>query len=307
MSSPDPSAHKRISRGVHKFDNAVWDSVREDAVIAGNFAKFSHNPTVKHHLLSTSTNILAEASPFDSAWGIGLRADNPEARDPRRWRRKNCSEKLFLGFATPFAPMRPGWQPKPPLSNSSPGPRPAEFMRFPQSRLALGLWHTLAQVFLRSFRPVFLTRRRTEAPMSWLSRLGSTPPSRYQNMAPVSSAASLLSTMPLSPRRLRFTVALTPSRRMVAWRSSILVPHRISSDATYWIACFRWGQHPSRARGNTLLVPGVVLANLLLCKLGRACKNMVIVNSTMTPYFRDVACVHRLSFAAYDGIRICIM
>ena len=37
----------------------------------------------------------------------------------------------------------------------------------------------------------------------------------------------------LSPRRLRFTVELTPSRSMVAWRSLTLVPHKVSSDATY--------------------------------------------------------------------------
>ena len=40
MSSPDSSAHKRFGRGVRNFDNVVWDCVREDAVLAGNFAKF---------------------------------------------------------------------------------------------------------------------------------------------------------------------------------------------------------------------------------------------------------------------------
>ena len=84
MSSPDPSAHKRVGRGVRNFDNAVWDRVREDTVLVGNFAKFSQNPTMKYHLLSTGTKILAEASPFDPVWGIGLRADDPEARDSRR-------------------------------------------------------------------------------------------------------------------------------------------------------------------------------------------------------------------------------
>ena len=84
MSSPDPSAHKRLRRGVRNFDNAFWDRVREDAVLAGNFAKFSQNPTMKYHLLRTGTKILAEASPFDPVWGIGLRADDPEARDSRR-------------------------------------------------------------------------------------------------------------------------------------------------------------------------------------------------------------------------------
>ena len=47
MSSADPRAHNRIGRGVRDFDDAVWDRVREDAVLAGNFAKFSQNPTMK--------------------------------------------------------------------------------------------------------------------------------------------------------------------------------------------------------------------------------------------------------------------
>ena len=55
VSSPDPSAHKRIGRGARTFDNEVWDGVREDAVLAGNFAKVSQNLTMKQHLLSTGT------------------------------------------------------------------------------------------------------------------------------------------------------------------------------------------------------------------------------------------------------------
>ena len=47
MSSSDPSAHKRIGQGVRNLDNAVWDRVSEDAVLGGNFAKFSQNPTMK--------------------------------------------------------------------------------------------------------------------------------------------------------------------------------------------------------------------------------------------------------------------
>ena len=73
-------------------------------------------------------------------------------------------------------------------------------MGFAQRRLALGLWRALAQVLLRSFRPVFLTRRRKPTPRSCLSRLESSPLSRYQNMAPASSTVSLLSTTPLPPQ-----------------------------------------------------------------------------------------------------------
>ena len=65
MSSPNPSAHKRIDRDVRNFDNVVWDRFREDAVLAGNFAKFGQHSTMKQHLLSTGTKRLDEATPFD--------------------------------------------------------------------------------------------------------------------------------------------------------------------------------------------------------------------------------------------------
>ena len=108
------------------------------------------------------------------------------------------------------------------------------------------------------FRPVFLTGRRTTAPRSWQSRLGSTPSSRCQTTVPASPAVSLLSTTPLSPRKSRCTAELTPLHLWLAWRSLTLVPHRPSSGATYWIACSRWRHHPSRANGNALLDRGVV-------------------------------------------------
>ena len=77
MSSPDPSTHKRIGRGVRNFDSAVWDREKQNAVLSGNYAKFAHNPAMQHHLLSTGNKRLAEASPLDPVWGIGLRVDDP--------------------------------------------------------------------------------------------------------------------------------------------------------------------------------------------------------------------------------------
>ena len=87
MSSPDPSAHKRISRGVRNFDSAAWDREKQHAVLSGKYARFTQNPAMKHHLLSTGNKRLAEASPPDSVWGNGLRADD-------HWR-----GKILLGEA----------------------------------------------------------------------------------------------------------------------------------------------------------------------------------------------------------------
>ena len=41
ISSPDPRVHKRIGQGVRNFYKVIWDRVREDAVLAGTFAKFT--------------------------------------------------------------------------------------------------------------------------------------------------------------------------------------------------------------------------------------------------------------------------
>ena len=89
MSSPDPSTYKRIGRSVRNFDSTVWDREKQNAVLSGNYAKFTQNPAMKHHLLSTGNKRLAEASPLDPVWGIGLRADDPRAKDPRQWMGKN--------------------------------------------------------------------------------------------------------------------------------------------------------------------------------------------------------------------------
>ena len=84
MSSFDPSTHKRVGRGVPNFDTAAWDREKQNAVLSGNYAKFTQNPATKLHLLSTGNKLLAEASPLDPVWGIGLRADDPRAKDPRK-------------------------------------------------------------------------------------------------------------------------------------------------------------------------------------------------------------------------------
>ena len=224
-----------------------------------------------YHLPSTGTKTTAEASPFDPVWGIGLRADDPEARDHRRLRgKKLLGKKAISSVHDAICTVVAGLETQASSQQFCTPTTTDGIHEILQRRLALELWRALAQVLLRSFRPVFLARRRTAVPRSWLSRLESSPPSFYQNMTPASSTVSLLSTTPILPLRLRFTVELTQSCPMVGWRSLTLVPHRLSSDATYWIACSRWGRHPLRASGIAPLVAGVALANLPLCKLRRA-------------------------------------
>ena len=60
----------------------------------GNLAKFGQHPKLGFFLLSIREDVIVEASPRDTIWGIGLGQDNSKARDPRLWRGLN-----LLGFA----------------------------------------------------------------------------------------------------------------------------------------------------------------------------------------------------------------
>ena len=51
--------------------------MKVDVVVKGNIAKFSQNEKPLDLLLSTDDKILVEASPKDTAWGIGLDESSP--------------------------------------------------------------------------------------------------------------------------------------------------------------------------------------------------------------------------------------
>jgi len=44
---------------------------------------------MRQHLLNTGDRLLVEASPRDTIWGIGLRADDPDTAAPTTWLGKN--------------------------------------------------------------------------------------------------------------------------------------------------------------------------------------------------------------------------
>jgi ribA/ribD-fused uncharacterized protein len=89
------AAHaKALGREVGNFDEAIWVAHRWEIVVAGSIAKFRADEGIGNYLRSTGQRVLAEASPLDSIWGIGLAADDPAAHDPARWPGLN-----LLGFA----------------------------------------------------------------------------------------------------------------------------------------------------------------------------------------------------------------
>jgi ribA/ribD-fused uncharacterized protein len=94
LSCDTPAKAKKQGRLVQGFEQNTWDQHKYDIVVDGNFHKFTQHAVLKDFLLSTGDQVLVEASPFDTIWGIGLNSGSAAARNPAVWRGEN-----LLGFA----------------------------------------------------------------------------------------------------------------------------------------------------------------------------------------------------------------
>jgi ribA/ribD-fused uncharacterized protein len=89
MSAVNPKEQKAYGRQVRNFDKTVWDRIARDVVYKGCLAKFTQNYNHKLMLIATAGTTLVEASPVDLIWGIGLKKDDPRAKDRSTWRGLN--------------------------------------------------------------------------------------------------------------------------------------------------------------------------------------------------------------------------
>lgn len=80
MREPNPGRQKGLGRQIPNFNQKIWNSKCLDIMKTGLEAKFTQNPSLKQSLLATGTNMLLEANPKDSYWGIGM-----AMRDYRIW------------------------------------------------------------------------------------------------------------------------------------------------------------------------------------------------------------------------------
>ena len=115
LASDDPREQKRLGRQVRHFDPELWQSECENTVLHGNLAKFSQNEEMHLALIQTVDRRLAEASPPDNLWGIGLSACDPRAPSPDSW----CGQSL-LGQALEHAREIPRRDITAPLLNPPP-------------------------------------------------------------------------------------------------------------------------------------------------------------------------------------------
>ena len=96
MQTDDPKEIKKLGRQVKNFDETIWNDNGYYIVVQGNHAKFSQNENLKEILLGTKDNVIVEASPYDTIWGVGLSVKNDKIRNPKTWRGKNLLGKALM-------------------------------------------------------------------------------------------------------------------------------------------------------------------------------------------------------------------
>lgn len=96
MNSRNPKEQKQFGRIVANFDAQHWMDVCLERVLPGVLAKFEQNEELKLLLLSTGKKVLAEASPYDKIWGIGLQYDDPRALNEDTWQGTNYLGELLM-------------------------------------------------------------------------------------------------------------------------------------------------------------------------------------------------------------------
>lgn len=96
LHSTDQKTIKALGRKVRNFDPEVWDQHKSIIMHDGIYAKFTQNNDLKRILLSTGKQTIAEASPWDKIWGIGMYASNPDAKDPSKWKGQNLLGKALM-------------------------------------------------------------------------------------------------------------------------------------------------------------------------------------------------------------------
>lgn len=94
MNSGKQEEIKQLGREVTPFDSGVWNQFKRPVVLTGNYYKFAQLPELRQYLLDTGEALLAEASPYDRIWGIGLSAEEAKERTVSDWKGQN-----LLGFA----------------------------------------------------------------------------------------------------------------------------------------------------------------------------------------------------------------
>lgn len=97
MKTQDPAACKKIAgQKFPEFRADIWEQVCRAIVKRGVKAKFSQNTSIMETLLSTGEALLAECSPYDKIWGIGIDIADPKRFNCTKWNGSNYLGRILM-------------------------------------------------------------------------------------------------------------------------------------------------------------------------------------------------------------------
>ncbi|MCQ2554273.1 MAG: NADAR family protein [Clostridia bacterium] len=96
----DPAKIKALGRKVKNFDASIWNANKENIVGTAVMAKFIQHPDLFKKLDASGDNILAESSPSDTIWGIGLANTDPDMQNPKMWKGTNLLGQIVMQVRT---------------------------------------------------------------------------------------------------------------------------------------------------------------------------------------------------------------
>ena len=97
METDDPAKCKKIAgQKFQEFDSELWEKTCYRVVKRGVKAKFVQNEDILKVLLDTGNALLAECSPFDRKWGIGIGLSNPDHLIIAKWKGRNLLGRVLM-------------------------------------------------------------------------------------------------------------------------------------------------------------------------------------------------------------------
>lgn len=97
MGTSDPAKCKKIAgQRFPEFDADLWERTCYAIVKRGVKAKFSQNEDILKTLLDTGDALLAECSPYDKKWGIGIDLEDPDHLVIAKWKGHNLLGRILM-------------------------------------------------------------------------------------------------------------------------------------------------------------------------------------------------------------------
>lgn len=96
LNSSNPTIIKNLGRQIKNFNQIIWDEKKYQIMVDTLFLKFSQNSEICKILLNTNNKLLAEASPYDFIWGIGLSKEKALNVLPCNWKGQNLLGKALM-------------------------------------------------------------------------------------------------------------------------------------------------------------------------------------------------------------------